>query len=38
MLCWLILGGSVNNGTHAGLVAFDVDDAPSLANWSGGAS
>ena len=38
MLCWLILGGSVNNGTHAGLFAFNVNNAPSNANWNNGAS
>lgn len=34
----LIAGGNVNNGVLAGLFCFNVNNAPSNANWNIGAS
>lgn len=34
----LIAGGNVNNGVIAGLFCFNVNNAPSNANWNIGAS
>ncbi len=34
----LLLGGSVNNGTSGGVFCFHVNGAPSITNWSFGAS